>query len=179
MPRSKKEKAKRSPGREALSWVLSLLIAVAVALLIRAYVFEFIRVDGPSMTETLKDGERMFVTKYDYLLGEPDRFDIVICHYPGRTGYFVKRLVGLPGDTLSISGGKLYLNGDQVDEPYIDYPPRYEMESYTVPEGKCFVLGDNRANSNDSHLIGPLDRGQIVGHARYVVFPFANMRPLP
>ena len=176
---AEKEKTQRTPAREALSWALSILVAVALALVIRTYVLEFIRVDGESMTETLQDGERLLVTKYDYLLGQPDRFDIVICHYPGRTGYFVKRIVGLPGDRVAVSGGVLYLNGEAVDEPYIDHPPTYEMAEYTVPEGMYFVLGDNRANSNDSHLIGPIEQSQVVGHARLVIFPFDSIRALP
>ena len=75
--------------------------------------------------------------------------------------------------------GVLYLNGEAVDEPYIDHPPTYEMAEYTVPEGMYFVLGDNRANSNDSHLIGPIEQIQVVGHARLVIFPFDSIRALP
>ena len=176
---AKKETPLRTPAREALSWALSVLVAVAVALVIRTYVLEFILVEGESMAETLQDGERLLVTKYDYLLGQPDRFHIVICHYPGRTGYFVKRVVGLPGDRVAVSGGLLYLNGKAVDEPYIDYPPAYEMAEYTVPEDMYFVLGDNRANSNDSHLIGPIEKNQVVGHACLVIYPFDSLRALP
>ena len=87
--------------------------------------------------------------------------------------------MGLPGDRVAVSGGVLYLNGEAVDEPYIDHPPTYEMAEYTVPEGMYFVLGDNRANSNDSHLIGPIEQSQVVGHARLVIFPFDSIRALP
>ena len=161
---------------EVLSWILTLLGAVALALLIRTVLFEPVRVIGHSMLDTLQDGEVMFVTKLDYLTGDPQRFDVVICHYPNRTENFVKRVVGLPGDTLAVTEGKLYVNGEEISESYITYPPRYTLPELTVPEGQYFVLGDNRANSNDSHLLGPLKRSQIVGHVRAVVFPFSKWR---
>lgn len=172
----KKGKKKKSVGREILEWVACIAVAVAIALPIRAYVFEPILVDGRSMAETLQHGERLFVTKFDYLLGDPERFDIIICHYPDRTENFVKRIVGLPGDTVAMRDGTLYVNGEAQDEPYVTHRADYSMEPYTVPEGCYFVLGDNRSNSNDSHLIGPITREQVVGHVRCVFFPLDAIR---
>ncbi len=169
----KKGKKKMS---EVLSWVLTLLGAVALALLIRTVLFEPVRVVGNSMLDTLQNGEIMFVTKLDYLTGDPQRFDVVICHYPGRTENFVKRVVGLPGDHVAVSQGVLLVNGESVQEDYIHYPPRYTLPDTVVPDGCYFVLGDNRANSNDSHVLGPINRSQIVGHVRSVVFPFNRWR---
>ena len=130
-------------GQEILSWVLTILVAVIAALVIRSFVFEPVRVDGSSMDDTLANGEIMFVSKFDYsstwitlswqsneakenapritLFGNPQRFDVVICRYPGRGDTnFVKRVVGLPGDTIELKDGYLYVNGDRYEEPYIN-----------------------------------------------------------
>ena len=176
LPLIKGEK-KKTVFREIVSWVMTIVIAVALALFIRTFIFEPVRVDGSSMNYTLLDNEYMIVTKYDYWLGEPERFDVVICHYPGRgRTNFVKRLVGLPGDTVSMLNGTLYVNGESIDEPYITNHANYNMEAVTLGENEYFVLGDNRSSSNDSHIIGPLSRDQIKGHVRLVVFPFSQFR---
>jgi len=174
--KAKKEKQKKSWQRELLEWVITLGCAVALALLIRAFVFEPFVVKGDSMNDTLANAEVMFTTKFDYLWGEPQRFDVVICRYPNRDENFVKRVVGIPGDTVAVRDGFLYVNGELQEEPYITYRPRYTMEDYTVQPGEYFVLGDNRASSNDSHLVGPLKREQIVSHVRAVFFPFGSIR---
>lgn len=184
--RGKKEKPKKSIGREILEWIVTLAVGVAIACLIRGFVFEPVCVDGHSMDYTLADGEIMLVTKYDYLLGEPQRFDVIICNYPDRTQKsflgieenlnFVKRIVGLPGDVVEVTGGYLYVNGEKYEEPYITNRPNYTMKPYTVPEGMYFVLGDNRSNSNDSHLIGPIDHSMVVGHVRSILWPASSWR---
>lgn len=201
--KNKKEKEKRSVGMEILSWVMTLLGAVLVALVIRSVIFEPVRVDGASMNDTLADGEIMFVTKFDYsttwfsfpwqsaedqekaarwtIGGNPNRYDVVVCRYPGRGATnFVKRVIGLPGDTIELREGYLYLNGEKVEEPYISDEYRTgrlnTFGPYTVPEGKYFVMGDHRNNSNDSRSVGPIDRSMIIGHVRQVVFPFNKWR---
>jgi len=175
----KKEKEKKTPMQELREWVVTLLVAIVIALVVRSFLFEPVRVDGSSMSTTLSNGEVMFVTKPEYLLGDPQRFDVVICHYPGRGNTnFVKRVVGLPGDTVEVKGGYLYVNGEQYDEPYITHRPDYTLSAYTVPEGQYFVLGDNRSNSNDSHLIGPIDRDMIKGHVRSVFWPLDAWRTI-
>ena len=176
-PKNKKEEKKKTVGQEILSWILTFAVAIALALVIRTFIFEPVRVDGHSMDYTLSDNEYMIVTKYDYLLGEPERFDVIICHYPerGRTN-FVKRLVGMPGDTVSMLNGTLYVNGEAIDEPYITNKANYNMQAYTLKDDEYFVLGDNRSSSNDSHIIGPISREQIKGHVRCVAFPFKNAR---
>ena len=179
-----KEKGKKSVGREILEWILTIVAAVAIALPIRAFVFQLVRVEGDSMDDTLANGEIMFTTKFDYATtwlcfpwqdaetkqnaarittgGNPERFDVVICRYPGRGDTnFVKRVVGLPGDTVELRNG--WLN---------NFGP------YTVPEGKYFVMGDHRNNSNDSRSVGPIPRDMIMGHVRTVVFPFNKIRGL-
>lgn len=175
----KKEKVKKTPMQELREWIVTLAVALVIALVVRGFIFEPVRVDGSSMANTLADGEIMFVTKPEYITGDPQRFDVVICHYPDRGNTnFVKRVVGLPGDTVEVKGGYLYVNGDQYEEPYITHRPDYTLSPYTVPEGMYFVLGDNRSNSNDSHLIGPIDRDMIVGHVRSVLWPLDNWRTI-
>ena len=135
--KKKKEKVKKSLGQEILEWVLTLAVAVVAALVIRAFVFEPVRVDGESMDDTLANGEIMFVSKFDYSsiwlnmpftsdnaaqraarlsYGTPNRLDVVICRYPARGAMnFVKRVVGLPGETIELRDGYLYVNGEQVE----------------------------------------------------------------
>lgn len=179
------EKKKKNVQKEILSWVLTLASAVVIALLIRTFLFEPIRVDGQSMCDTLQDQEIMLVTKPEYLLGEPQRGDVVICKYPGRTENFVKRLMGVPGDTLEIIDNVVYRNGTALDEPYLT-PDRnnngFCMAPITLAEDQYFVMGDNRDNSHDSRNYygdtqpATLTRSQIIGHVRCVVFPFGNIR---
>ena len=166
--------------QEILSWVLTIVSAIAIALVIRGFLFELYRVDGSSMSNTLIDGERMFCTKIDYLVSGPSRGDVVICHYPNRGNTaFVKRLVGLPGDTVEIKNRQLYVNDELVPDPekmnslpLSDYPRR------TLKDNEYFVIGDNRGNSHDSRYadVGPLTRNQIVAHVRLVLFPFNQIR---
>ena len=203
MKKSEKEKKKKSLKREILEWVLTLVAAFAIALPIRAFCFEMVRVDGESMDHTLANGEIMFVTKFDYASvwlslpwqdaetkekaarittgGEPHRFDVVICRYPGRGDTnFVKRVIGLPGDTVEVRDGYLYVNGDRYEEPYVDDAYRGgRLNTFgprTVPEGEYFVMGDHRNNSNDSRLQGTISRDMIIGHVRTVLFPFSGIR---
>jgi len=199
----KQQSEKKSIKREILEWILTIVLAIAVALPIRAFAFELVRVDGESMDDTLANGEIMFVTKFDYAStwlvlpwqdeeskekaarittgGNPQRFDVVICRYPGRGDTnFVKRVVGLPGDTVEIRGGYLYINDEKQDEPYISDEYRNgslnSFGPYTVPEGKYFVLGDHRNNSNDSRSQGAISRDSIIGHVRTVLFPLNEIR---
>lgn len=173
----KKEKKPTTPAREILSWVITLASAVAIALLIRTFLFIPVRVDGESMQNTLMNGEIVFAVKPAYLRGEYNRRDVVICHYPDRGNtLFVKRLVALPGDTVEIRQGALYVNGELVDESGIDMNTRSldTMAPYTLGEDEYFVMGDNRGNSNDSRRVGPISSKMIVAHATRMIYPFSK-----
>ena len=178
-------KKKKTVMKEILSWVLTLGTAVVLALLIRTFLFEPIRVDGESMCDTLQNNEIMFVTKPEYLLGQPQRGDVVICKYPGRTENFVKRLMAVPGDTIEVKDNVVYINGEALEEPYLTASRNqngFSMELMTLGEDDFFVMGDNRDNSHDSRnyydYLTPsaLTRDMIIGHVRYVLFPFNAMR---
>ena len=120
--------------------------------------------------------------------GKPNRFDVVVCRYPDRGDTnFVKRVIGLPGDELYIKEGYLYVNGEKYDEAYINDAYRVaggsngwafydEASPYEVPEGEYFVMGDHRNNSNDSRAQGTITRDMIIGHVRFVFFPFNAWR---
>lgn len=188
-------------------WITMVIVVIAV-FAFRLFVFEPIRVDGNSMFPTLHNDERMFVEKISYYFETPDRGDIVICYYPDAylkaRGYtnedvtFVKRVVALPGETVEIRDGRLYVNGELLDESeYIDGDLKddrgdkllddngnwnpYIRDNYgptTVPDGFVFVIGDNRNNSGDSRLgeVGPIPLNRIVGRVRGVIWPFDSLR---
>lgn len=196
--KGKKEKKKKTVGQEILSWVLTLLAAVAIAATVRYFVFEPVRVDGHSMDTTLADKEVMLVTKPEVLLGRLKHGDVVVVRFPDRFTetkirlgapidislsnhtLFVKRLVGLPGDVIAVQGGHLYLNDQPVDEPYVDEDKfgGRDFARYTLKEDEYFVMGDNRANSNDSRSVGPLSYDMIVGHAKMVLLPLGSLRTI-
>ena len=172
---------KKNAAKEALSWILCLVLAFAIAMTLRTFVFEFVRVDGDSMLPTLTTDERLFVEKLSKLSDDGIKHgDILIVKYPGKgdTAY-VKRVVGLAGDTIEVREGTLYRNGEAVKEDYtLDDEMKYTFESYTVPEGNYFVLGDNRNDSLDSHMIGPVPKEDIVGHAVCVIWPVWEFKTL-
>lgn len=182
-----KEKKPVNVKKEILSWILTLGAAVIIALVIRTFLFEPVRVDGHSMDDTLANGEIMFVTKPEYLTGDPQHGDVVICHYPGRGNTnFVKRVVGVPGDTLMFVDNVLIRNGEVVDEPYLT-PSRnqngFSMLPITLGENEYFVCGDNRDNSHDCRNLTngvpeAITRDMIIGHVRYVVYPFSDARSI-
>lgn len=172
-------------GREIAGWVLTLAFAALLALLINSFVFFFARVEGSSMLGTLKDGEVLFVWRAGYVFGQPQRGDIVICHYPKTKdgGYldqkntcYVKRVIGLPGDNVSIRQGTVYINGEALKESYLETErtDSQSMEAVVLGEGEYFLMGDNRSDSTDSRRMGAVERGKILGKAVGVVYPFTE-----
>lgn len=174
---SKKEKPQRTVKQEIISWILTLGSAVVIALLIRTLLFVPVRVKGESMQNTLMNREVVIATRPDYLMGKYNRRDIVICKYPGRGNtLFVKRLIALPGDTVEMRAGQLYVNGEPVDESGIDMntPFTTTMGPFTLGEDEYFVMGDNRGNSNDSRYVGPISSKMIVAHVQRVIWPLSK-----
>lgn len=164
---------------ETQGWIISLAAAVVIALLLRFFVFEFIRVDGSSMEPTLYTNEYVFMEKVTYWFGSPQYGDIVICSYPQRTETFVKRVIGTEGDTIEVRDGTLYINGTADTKYYSSYI-NYEMAPTIVPEDTVFVMGDNRNASMDStnSSIGPLPYNMILGEAVFVIWPFDRLHGL-
>ena len=165
--------------------VLFFLAMLSLAVILRLTVAEIARVKGSSMLPTLRTGQWLLVSRLDYRLGSPRRGDVVICHYPGRymdrwkliRQSFVKRVIALPGETVEIIEGVVYIDGAPLQEPYLDPARcrfRRQMPARTLGEDQYFVLGDNRDSSNDSRRIGPLPRSMLVGRVRRVIFPFGH-----
>jgi signal peptidase I len=124
------------------------------------------RVQGHSMLPTLHEGEYLIINKLSYFLDEPNRGDVIVLHFPrDRSREYIKRVIGLPGDHIEVSGSTVTVNGVPLSEPYINGTAAYRTASWTVPEDQFFVMGDNRNNSSDSRSWSFLPRDDIVGKA--------------
>ncbi len=157
-------------GRFALDIIETLVLAVVLFLGINA-VSARVRVDGFSMIPTLQDGEFVLVSKLNYQFGKVERGDIIVFHFPmDPEQELIKRVIGLPGDTIGVQNGKVSVNGQVLDEPYIAATPAYSGE-WQVPDDQLFVLGDNRNNSSDSHSWGFLPFEKVVGKAVVIYWP--------
>ncbi len=155
----------------------TILMAVVLFLLLNA-VTSRVRVYNVSMQPTLHEGNLLVVNKLAYKLGEPKRGDIIVFHYQGTvTEDYIKRVIGLPGDTIDIGGGVVRVNGQAITEPYIAELPGY-TGTWKVPEGELFVLGDNRNRSSDSHDWGFVKQEWVVGKAILVYWPLDRIRVL-
>ena len=134
-----------------------------------------VRVDGHSMVPTFNSGEFIIVSKLAYKLGEPERGDIVVFHLPRDPDQeYIKRVIGLPGETISVHDGKVFVNDQMLNEPYLGADTGY-TGTWVVPEGTIFVLGDNRNNSSDSHSWGPVPMEYVVGKAVFVYWPLTSL----
>ena len=146
--------------------VLSVILFVAINA-----VSARIRVDGSSMVPTLTDGQFVMVNRLAYKFSEPKHGDVVVFHYPRDPQQeYIKRIIGLPGDKVEINNGHVYVNGQQLIEPYIAAAPRSQGE-WTIPAGEIFVLGDNRNNSQDSRSFGSVSMENMIGKAIFIYWP--------
>lgn len=179
---------KKSSFDEAISWGKAFGIAFLVALVLRTFFIAPVIIDGESMMPTLENQEKIIINKFAYLFGEPERYDIVVFH-ANETDDYVKRVIGVPGDTLYYKDDVLYINGEATPEPYLDeykammpegqpYTEDFTLEEtcdvVTIPENYYFVMGDNRQNSTDSRVIGLVHEDQIVGKASFVYSPLSE-----
>lgn len=172
---------KREDRRQmAMEWVIILLAAAASAILVRLFVFGIIVVEGPSMQPTLYTNERLAVEKVSRYFRLPYRGEIIIVKYPGQEDTYVKRVVGLPGETVEVRGSVVYIDDRPLHEDYLSGEAYADMEPVIVPKDHVFVMGDNRAVSWDSRFsaTGPIARDEILGHAFYVLYPFENARSI-
>lgn len=136
------------------------------------------RIDGNSMNPTLFNGEYLIISNFAYQLDEPQRGDIIVFRHPSSDLNLIKRVIGLPGDTIEVQNGEVRVNGQLISEPYIQASPTYDS-SWVVPEGQFFVLGDNRNNSSDSHAWGYLPEDHILGKALLVYWPPSKWTKVP
>lgn len=172
-------KYKSPVAKSAAEVVESALMAIAlVFLLIRPFIVQAFFIPSGSMLPTLEVHDHILVDKFTYRFREPGYGEIIVFRAPteasadGEERDFIKRLVGLPGDVIRVNNGVVYRNGKRLQELYLMDPQiDYEMETIKVPEGKLFVMGDNRNNSNDSHKWGPLERSRVLGRAMVIFWP--------
>jgi len=156
--------------RIALDILETLVLAVVLYFGINA-VSARVRVEGFSMNPTLQNGEYILVNKLAYKTGEPARGDIVVFVFPMDPHEdLIKRIIGLPGETISVHDGSVTINGAKLNEPYIAAAPNYDGD-WTIPEGQLFVLGDNRNDSRDSHQWGLLPMENVIGRAVLIYWP--------
>lgn len=161
------------------NFIIKIIIAAGAALIItlllRRFVCAFAYVKGKSMMDTLNDREILFVLRYG-LFGEPKRFDVVLCRYPGRKGLFVKRIIGMPGETVSMEEDVVFINGEPLNEEFARRKCLRKLDAKELGPGEYYVMGDNRPVSTDSRRVGPIQRKQILTKAIAVVYPFRMKR---
>ncbi len=175
-----KEK-ENSMGDEIADWAISIAVAVFLAFLIRQFIIELYIVDGPSMRPTLQSQERLVVNKFIYKFNPPEHGDILVFRYPrDTTRDFIKRVIAVPGDTIEIKDGRVFVNDQLLNEPYILEKTRSEYPKATVPQGTIFVMGDNRNNSEDSRFadVGFVPYDLIKGKAMLVFWPVSEFKSL-
>ena len=166
------------------SWIWSFIVAFIIVGGVYFFLGRPFTVSGASMYPTFHNGDRMVLSK----VGDVHRFDVVILKAPDENVEYIKRVIGMPGDTVEMKSGVLYINGKKVDQPFINtealakqtvFIDDFTLESLTgeskVPEGKYFVLGDNRGVSKDSRMIGFIDRSAIEGKAVFTIWPFGRI----
>lgn len=173
---------------EGMEWIKAFAIGLVIFAFLRTFFFSNYEVEGESMMPTLEDGNKLVVNKIGYHIGDLHRFDVIVFHANKEEDY-VKRIIGLPGDKIEFRDDQLYINGKKFAEPYLE---KYRQENLggsltgdftleeitgkdTVPEGKLFVLGDNRLGSYDSRQFGFINVNQVVGKVNLRYWPLDHM----
>ncbi|MEK8214522.1 signal peptidase I [Paenibacillus sp. FSL L8-0463] len=176
---------------EVLEWIKAIAIALVLVILIRWLLFKPFIVDGPSMKPNFHTGERVIVNEILYDIRSPQRGEVIVFHVPSEGRDFIKRVIGVAGDTVKVEGDVVTVNGEPVNETYIqgaideahnnnalynnkDFPNE-DFTDGTVPEGHVFVMGDNRSDSTDSRMIGYVPLGDIVGRADLIFWPVKDI----
>jgi signal peptidase I len=163
--------------KNIIDWALTLVFAVVLSLVIRTYVAEARWIPSESMLPTLKIGDRLIVDKVLFHFNGINRGDLLVFEAPPASNLdevMIKRVIGLPGDTVEIKNGIVYINGQPLDEPYEMEKPKSDFKPVTVPENSFFVMGDNRNNSYDSRFWGMVPGELIIGKAVARYFPFSD-----
>jgi signal peptidase I len=180
--RVRHDRTHRSGARAFFDWVLVVGLALLVALVIRGFVLAHFVVDGTSMARTLASGDRVFVNKMSYRIGDPQRGDVVVLHQISGTSErdLIKRVIALGGEEIEIRSCEVRINGRVLFEPYLDPSSTSpgacggDTPRTLVPADHVFVLGDNRGGSQDSRAIGPIQQADLVGRAFVVFWPRSN-----
>ena len=166
---------------EIKDWIISIVVAVALAMFIRTFIVELYVVDGPPMRPTLESAERLVVNKFIYRFRVPEKGEVLVFQSPRDPSRdFIKRVIATPGDTIEIREGRVLVNDQILVEDYILEKTRSEYPKMTVPEGRIFVMGDNRNNSEDSRFadVGFVPYDLIKGKAVMVFWPLSSYKTL-
>jgi signal peptidase I len=151
---------------------LTILIFLAIHFTVQNY-----QIDGTSMTNSLQNGQFVLVNKVAYLFHQPQRGDVIVCHEPDDPSRdVIKRVIGLPGDKLTLDSTNIWVNGVELNEPYITGKYNPEAVTETVPANDYFVMGDNRPDSKDSRYFGFVPKDYIVGKAVFVYWPLNQIQ---
>lgn len=156
-------------------WVKTVVeygLIILLVVLVRVYIVTPVQVSGASMDYTLHDRDIMLLNVINYRFKPIKRFEIVVIRYEGEA--LIKRVIGLPGETIKYEDNKLYIDGKYIEEPFLDEQRTDDVKALTIPSGYYFVLGDNRLNSTDSRHLGLISKQQIKGKAQLVIFPFSR-----
>jgi len=169
-----------SLARSAVAWLRDLALSVLIAIVVILFLYQPVKVEGTSMQPTLINQERIFINKFVYRFGLADigRGDTVVFWFPGDPSKsYIKRIIGVPGDTVEIRAGMVFVNGKQLAEPYVieDYRDSISMTARTIEADHYFVLGDHRNSSNDSRSWGTVPRSDIYGKAVFVYWPLDRL----
>lgn len=167
----------KKQSKTGLIMIVLFLLGFALIYGITKYIAQLDVVDGQSMEPTLHQGQYLFINRLDYRFNQPKYGDVVAIQW-GANG-IVKRIEGLPSDTIQIKDGALYRNGKQIEEPYIKETMNGKFGPITVPKDSVFVLGDNRNESRDSRSFGPVAMEAIIGRADAVIYPFSQFQAQP
>jgi signal peptidase I len=171
-------------GRSTLtmvaSWIRDLFISVILAVLVILFLYQPVKVEGTSMMPALVDQERIFINKFVYRfgIGNIERGDMVVFWFPmDPTKSYIKRVIGVPGDTIEVDDGTVVVNGQRLEETYVteEFRDRQSMSAFKVQPDEYFVLGDHRSSSNDSRSWGTVPRRYIYGKAVFVYWPLEKM----
>ena len=156
----------------------TLVLAGLLIVFFRTFIFQNFVVEGSSMVPTLIQGDRLIVSRLSYFLGEPDRGDIIVFQYPyGPERDFVKRIIGLPGETIAIQNGQVFINGKPLPpEDYVQNKSSDTIAPVTLGDDEYFVMGDNRTGSSDSRSWGPMQKHFIIGKAWLIYYPFEHFQ---
>ena len=158
-----------------------IILALVIAIIIKIFILDLIQVNGDSMLNTLRDGEKILVNKMLYKIKEPSKGSIIIFDYPEDRNYqLIKRVIALEGETIEIKDGLVRVNGVEIIENYIKERTIDDFDKRVVPNNSVFVLGDNRHNSKDSRFedVGFIPLKLIKGKAAYIIWPINNMRKI-
>ena len=171
--------------KELLGWIVYIAIIIGLTWLIITFVGQRTRVSGHSMEATLHDGDNLIVDKLSYHFREPKRFEIIVFPYRHKENtYYIKRIIGLPGETVQVKDGYVYIDGEKLDENYgleVMQDAGIAAEPIELGEDEYFVLGDNRNHSSDSRdpSVGILHRDELIGRAWVRIWPLDSIGVIP